>query len=247
MKKIVIIGATSAIAAQCARVWLQQGAADLVLAGRDRVRLERLAADLAARSPASHIVVEEIEFHDPAAIDEAVARMVGPVAVDIALVAHGNLPVQADCESDLAAARAALEVNGVSPALFAQAFAKHMATANRGTLALIGSVAGDRGRQSNYVYGAAKGLLERCAQGLQHRFAGTPVRIVLVKPGPTDTPMTAHLKEGGARLAPVEDVARAIVGAIERGQAVVYVPGKWWLIMMVIRHLPWFIFRRLKI
>ncbi|MEN6584585.1 MAG: SDR family NAD(P)-dependent oxidoreductase, partial [Sulfuricella sp.] len=132
----------------------------------------------------------------------------------------------------------------ISPVLYAEAFAKHMAKAGHGALALIGSVAGDRGRKSNYVYGAAKGMVTRYAQGLQHRFAGTDVKIVLIKPGPTDTPMTAHLKNRGAKLAPVEDVAKKIVGAVERGQAVAYAPGKWGFIMWVIRHIPAVIFNK---
>jgi hypothetical protein len=114
-------------------------------------------------------------------------------------------------------------------------------------LALIGSVAGDRGRKSNYVYGAAKGMVTRYAQGLQHRFAGSAVKVVLIKPGPTDTPMTTHLKAQGAKLTPVEEVAKGIVDAINRGQAVAYVPGKWRLIMWVIRHLPGFVFNKLNI
>jgi len=122
-----------------------------------------------------------------------------------------------------------------------------MAMANRGTIALIGSVAGDRGRKSNYVYGAAKGLVTRYAQGLQHRFAGSGVKVVLVKPGPTDTPMTAHLKGQGAKLAPVESVAGQIVDGIAAGKAVVYAPGKWWLVMMIIRHLPAFVFNKMNI
>ena len=140
-----------------------------------------------------------------------------------------------------------MEINGISPVLYAEAFAKYMDGTGHGTLALIGSVAGDRGRKSNYVYGAAKGLVTRYAQGLQHRFAGTGVKIVLVKPGPTDTPMTAHLKGQGAKLASVEEVARKIVNAVDRGQAIAYVPGKWQLIMLAIRHLPSFIFNKLNI
>ena len=131
--------------------------------------------------------------------------------------------------------------------LFAEAFAGHLANAGQGTLALIGSVAGDRGRKSNYVYGAAKGMVTRYAQGLQHRFAGSDVKIVLIKPGPTDTPMTAHLKAQGAKLTPVAEVAQKIVNAINRGQAVTYAPGKWRLIMWVIRHLPRGIFNKLNI
>ena len=122
-----------------------------------------------------------------------------------------------------------------------------MEQAQHGTIALIGSVAGDRGRQSNYVYGAAKGMVTRYAQGLQHRFADSAVKVVLIKPGPTDTPMTAHLKGQGAKLAPVESVAKQMVDGIAAGKPVVYAPKKWWLIMMIIRHLPGFIFNKTKI
>jgi len=122
-----------------------------------------------------------------------------------------------------------------------------MAKADSGTLVLVGSVAGDRGRKSNYVYGSAKGLVTRYAQGLQHRFAGTGVKVVLVKPGPTDTPMTAHLKAQGAKLASVEAIAKNIVDGVKRGQPVVYAPPKWRLIMLIIQHLPNFIFHKLNI
>ena len=122
-----------------------------------------------------------------------------------------------------------------------------MEKAGKGTIAVMGSVAGDRGRQSNYVYGAAKGLVTRYAQGLQHRFAGTAVRVVLVKPGPTDTPMTAHLKAQGMKMASVETVAEGIVAAIDAGKPLAYVPGKWALIMMIIRHLPNFVFNKMRI
>jgi len=246
-KRIVIVGATSAIAEHCARWWVKDAAVDLTLVGRDLARTERVAADLRVRSPRSTVRAREADFIDPPAIHRLADEIVAEGAVDILLVAHGSLPDQAVCQQDLAACHEALSVNGISPALFAEAFAGHMQKANRGTLAVIGSVAGDRGRRSNYVYGAAKGLLTRYAQGLQHRLAGTGVKVVLIKPGPTDTPMTAHLKQQGGRLASVEDVARLIVQGINQGRPVVYAPGKWALIMMVIRHLPSFIFNKLDI
>ncbi len=247
MKRIVIIGATSAMAEQCARLWVQGNAVDLTLVGRSAGRIEPIASDLRVRSPQSEIHVVEAEFLQPATIQATVDSIAAVGPVDVVLIAHGSLPEQTDCQNDLVACHDALVVNGVSPVLFAEAFAQHMAQAGSGTLVLIGSVAGDRGRKSNYVYGSAKGLVTRYAQGLQHRFAGTGVKVVLVKPGPTDTPMTAHLKSGGAKLAPVADVAQQIVDAIGRGQAVAYVPGKWRVIMMVIRHLPAFVFNKLNI
>ena len=246
-KNIVIVGATSAIAEHCARFWIQGGAADLTLVGRDAQRLQRVADDLKARSPQSGIRVLEADFLDPAAIQATVDGIAAQGCIDIALIAHGSLPDQASCQQDLGAGRQALEVNGISPALYAEAFAGHMEKANHGALAIIGSVAGDRGRKTNYAYGAAKALVDRYAQGLQHRLAATQVKVVLVKPGPTDTPMTAHLKGQGARLASVESVAQQIVKAVESGKPVVYAPTKWWLIMTIIRLLPRAIFNKLNI
>ena len=187
------------------------------------------------------------DFLEPPAAAQLVAAIAAEGAVDIVLIAHGSLPEQAVCQQDLTACRQALLVNGISPVLFAEAFAGQMQKANRGTLAIIGSVAGDRGRKSNYVYGAAKGLVARYAQGLQHRLASTGVKVVLIKPGPTDTPMTADLKRQGQSLARPEEVARLIVKGIRQGKAVVYAPGKWALIMMVIRHLPRVVFHKLEI
>ena len=246
-RKIVIVGATSAIAEHCARLWVEGSAVELLLLGRDATRLERVAADLRVRSPQSKIHTFTAEFLDPAAIQATVASVLVSGPVDIVLIAHGSLPEQLACQEDLQTCRDALEINAISPVLYAEAFVQGMAKADRGMLALIGSVAGDRGRKSNYVYGAAKGLVTRYAQGLQHRFAGSGVKVMLVKPGPTDTPMTAKLKEHGAKLAPVEIVAEKIVAAIDRGQTVLYVPGIWQVIMMVVRHLPRFVFNRLNI
>jgi short-subunit dehydrogenase len=246
-KRIVIIGATSVIAEHCARIWVQKQPADLTLVGRHETRLERVATDLKARSPQSEFRVMQADFLNPEAIDDLTQKIVALGNVDVVLIAHGSLPEQTDCQNDLKACREALDINGISPVLYAEAFAKHMAKANHGTIALIGSVAGDRGRKSNYVYGAAKGLITRYAQGLQHRFAGTAIKVILIKPGPTETPMTAHLKGKGAKLAAVDEVAKLIVEGIEAGKPTIYAPGKWWLIMMIIRHLPAIVFNKMNI
>jgi len=246
VKKIVIIGATSSMAEHCARLWVAQGPVALTLVGRDRARTESVAADLRVRGAVS-VGVETVDFGDVRAIAALADSASAAEAVDCVLIAHGSLPEQATCQRDLAACEEALGVNGLSPVLFAEAFATGMERAGRGTIVIIGSVAGDRGRRSNYVYGAAKGMVTRYAQGLQHRFAGSAVKVVLVKPGPTDTPMTAHLKQGGSKLASVEEVARAIVAGAQAGKPVVYAPRKWEVIMMVIRHLPAFVFNKMNI
>lgn len=246
-KRIVIVGATSAIAEHCARLWVKDARVDLTLVGRDLGKTERVAADLRVRSPQSVIRVLVADFLEPLAISQLVDSLVAEGTVHLVLIAHGSLSDQASCQQDLRACHEALTLNGISPVLFAEAFVGHMQKANCGTVAIIGSVAGDRGRKSNYVYGAAKGLIARYAQGLQHRLASTGVKVVLVKPGPTDTPMTAHLKEQGTSLARAEDVARLILQGIEQGRPVIYAPARWALIMMIIRHLPDIIFNKLDI
>ena len=246
-KRILIIGATSTIAEHCARRWVAEGPAHVTLVARDTVKAERIAADLRVRSPSATIAMRGVDFVDPSSIRALVDSVASAGPIDIALIAHGSLPDQSVCESDLVACREALEINAVSPALFAEAIAGAMQRAGRGHLIVIGSVAGDRGRKSNYTYGAAKGLLDRQAEGLQHRFAMTDVRVTLVKPGPTDTPMTATMKAKGGKLADPDDVARLIVDGARSGRPVVYAPGKWALIMFVIRNLPRAVFARMNI
>jgi decaprenylphospho-beta-D-erythro-pentofuranosid-2-ulose 2-reductase len=246
-KRIVIIGATSAIALHTARIWAQQGQKDFILIGRDLTRLSRIEADLNARGLDNRTQIREASFVDPAAIQDLVTSIavVGPI--DVALIAHGSLSNQLRAQQELQYCQDELLVNGVSAVLFAEAFATHMEAMGRGTIAVLGSVAGDRGRKSNYVYGAAKGLVTRYMQGLQHRFAGTGVKVVLIKPGPTETPMTAALAAQGVKMASLDEVSKGVALAIDRGQPEAYVPGKWWLIMMIIRHLPRFVFNKMNI
>lgn len=245
--RIVVIGATSAIAEHCCRIWVERRPVALTLVARNSGHAERIAADLRARGRDAEVAVETLDFLSTEAIADGVARWTAAGPVDMALIAHGVLSPQQPCQDDIRETRRSIEVNGVSPVLFAEAFAGQMARAGRGTIGLVGSVAGDRGRRINYVYGASKALLDRYAQGMQHRFAGTGVKIVLLKPGPTDTPMAAAFKAQGRRLASVESVARGTVEAMDRGQAVAYLPRRWRLIMFVVRSLPDFIFNRLNI
>jgi decaprenylphospho-beta-D-erythro-pentofuranosid-2-ulose 2-reductase len=247
MKHILIIGATSAMAEHCARLWASRGDVRLVLVGRHPQRLDAIGQDLRVRGQGVQTVSRVVDFEDAVAIGALVQSVADEAPIDVALVAHGHLPDQPACEGDLSMAARELSVNGVSPVLFAEAIASAMQRSGRGTLAVIGSVAGDRGRKSNYVYGAAKGLVERYIEGLQHRLAATAVRVTLVKPGPTDTPMTAHLKQDGAKLADVVAVARDIVAAVDAGRPVLYTPVKWALIMAVIRHLPRAVLHRMNI
>ena len=239
-----MIGGTSAIAQHTLRVWLAQRAADVHLVGRDQERLASVASDLGVRFPASGFTWESVDLTDVGTIDRAVAGVMTAGAPDVVLIAHGSLGSQAESERSLSSASEQLTVTGVSPALWLEAFADRMTS---GTLAVVGSVAGDRGRRSNYLYGAGKALIEHVVQGLQHRFAGTDVHVVLVKPGPTRTPMTAGLEAAGARLADVRMVAACIARAIDRNRRVTYAPARWRPIMAVVRRIPSPLFDRLDL
>jgi decaprenylphospho-beta-D-erythro-pentofuranosid-2-ulose 2-reductase len=246
VRRILIVGATSRIAEHCARRWVEQPV-QIVLAARDAGKLERIARDLRVRSPQSEIETATPDFESAAAIGGFVDAVWAKAPVDIALIAHGSLPDQAACQETPELVRQALSINAASPTMFAEALARHMQQMGRGTIAVIGSVAGDRGRRSNYVYGAAKGLVDRYFQGLRHRFAGSAVKAIIVKPGPTDTPMTAGMHRPGIRFADPARVAHDIVHGIEAGRAVIYTPWPWRWVMMIIRHIPDRIFGRLDL
>lgn len=218
----------------------------MLLVGRDWHRLDRTVADLKVRSPESEIYFEVVNFSDPPVIDATVKRWFDAQRVDLVLIAHGFLPPEG-VTNNLTMCRKTLEINGISPVLYAESCAVEMKKVNHGKIALISSVAGDRGRRANYVYGAAKGLVSRYAEGLQHHLAGSRVKVILIKPGPTLTPMTEHLQAPSAELAPVDRVAKKIVDGINSNAAVVYAPSKWRMIMMIVRHIPAIIFNRLDI
>lgn len=246
MQNIVIVGATSAIAHAAARLWAERGAR-LLLAARDPARLEDNAADLRVRGAAEvrTFIMDATDDGAQAALLDTVAGAM-PVP-DVALIAHGSLPDQRTCETDMALLRQTLDVNGVSACVLAQRFANRMTANGCGTIALIGSVAGDRGRQSNYAYGAAKGLVTRFAEGLRNRCHAAGVQVLTVKPGFVDTPMTAAIAGKGLLWAQPEAVAAGILRAIDRRRDVVYLPGFWRLILLLIRHVPERLFKRLSL
>jgi short-subunit dehydrogenase len=245
VRKVVIFGATSAMAQETARLLSMRGA-DLFLVGRNAARLEAVAADVKVRGAAT-VTTAVADLDDAERHHELVDRAFGTLGrIDAALVAQGLLADSDACESDRALAARVLVTNFLGPALLCEELAARLALQGAGTIVAISSVAGDRGRQSNYVYGAAKGGLSTYLEGLRNRLFRRGVHVVTIKPGFVDSPMTAHIPKN-ALFAPPVAVARAIVRAIERRSAVVYVPGFWRAIMFAIRHLPEAIFKRLSL
>ncbi|CAN7337634.1 SDR family NAD(P)-dependent oxidoreductase [Phenylobacterium sp. LjRoot219] len=243
-ERVIILGATSGMADATARLYAAEGAA-LVLVGRRADRLEELAADLRARG-ARAVEVAAIDLADASRAAERLAAWRRGEAVQAVLLFYGVLGDQSRAEVDLGHAREILETDFTSAALWSLAAANLLEAQNSGALVVVGSVAGDRGRQSNYVYGAAKAGLGVLVQGIAHRLAlrGSAARAALVKPGFVDTAMTDHMKKGGPLWAKPDAVARMIRKAAGAGGPVVYAPGFWRLIMLVIRVIPAPLFHR---
>jgi decaprenylphospho-beta-D-erythro-pentofuranosid-2-ulose 2-reductase len=243
-QRALILGGASAIGEQVARLLASRGAA-LYLTGRDRARLDQIAADLQVRG-ASRVVIEQLDLISTAAVDGVVSRAQEALdGLDTLLIAAGLLPEQGRASAEPELLRESLEINATVPMLVLQEAARLFEQQGRGQIVAIGSVAGDRGRATNYAYGAAKGALEIFLSGLRQRLHKSGVQVLLVKPGFVDTPMTADFKKGPLWASP-ERVARDIVRAMERGRSVIYTPWYWRWIMLIIRHIPERIFVRMR-
>lgn len=243
MQKILIIGATSAIAESVARLYAARGAA-LYLVGRSAGKLDTIAADLrvrgAQRAEYGVLDVNDVAAHG-ALLDTAWSTLGG---IDTVLIAHGTLPDQAACDASVDLSLREFATNGTSTIALAAALAQRLQSG--ATLAVISSVAGDRGRASNYLYGSAKAAVTAYLSGLGQRMRPAGVNVLVIKPGFVDTPMTAAFKKGALWATP-DKVAAGILKAIGKRKAVAYLPGFWWAIMMIIKNIPEFVFRRIKL
>ncbi len=245
-QNVLIVGATSGIAEAVARRYAQRGAR-LFLAARNPDKLAAVAADLRARgAPTADVfVVDAGDAAQLTAMVDAAWQAMG--SVQVALVAYGSLPDAPRTESDLDYMTQEFRLNAESILVCLAALAQRFQPQGAGVIAVIGSVAGDRGRASNYLYGAAKAAVHTFASGLRARLARSGVHVLTIKPGFVATQMTAHLKLPPALTADPATVATRIQQAIDRNRDVAYVPGFWWLIMTLIRLLPEPVFKRLKL
>jgi decaprenylphospho-beta-D-erythro-pentofuranosid-2-ulose 2-reductase len=244
MDKIVTLGATSEIAQQVQRILASQGKR-MLLVGRSEERLEAVAADLCVRG-ANEVLTFRSDLSilsEHAQIIEFVQNRFGDF--DCVFLAYGALQDQTECSHSVEMSVQEWQLNFVSAAALLTRFADILEKQQRGCIAAITSVAGDRGRPSNYVYGSAKGALSCFLQGLRARLYRSNVRVLTIKPGPVRTPMTADMKQNKG-FADSDAVARDICRALENStQDVLYTPWHWRYLMTAIRLIPESIFKRL--
>ena len=243
---IFIAGATSAIAQAWARLRAAQGDSFYLL-GRDNTKLETVKRDLLARG-AREVHCHTVDLAQAQNYDTLVAQLYAHwPQVDIALFAQGSMPEQRDLEKNIGALRAMFELNAMSYLQPATLLAERMAQTKAGSVVLISSPAGDRGRQSNYFYGASKAAVTVFAAGLRNHVAKNNVQVLTVKPGFVDTPMTAAMDKSGPLWATPEKIAACIENGIQKKRNVIYAPWFWQYIMLIIRHIPEFLFKRLSL
>ncbi len=245
VEKIFIFGATSAIAQATARLFAADNACFFLVA-RDGAKLGAVKDDLLARGApwvkTALCDAGDFERHR-SLVDDAFNAL---TRMDFALLAHGTLPDQTACNASFRRLSQAFETNALSVMSLLTHLANRFEKQGCGTIGAISSVAADRGRQSNYAYGAAKGAVSIFLQGLRNRLHGAGVHVLTVKPGFVDTPMTAGFDKGLLWASP-DDIARGIYRAVARKQNVVYLPGFWRPVMRILREIPERLFKRLKL
>ena len=244
-RRILVLGATSGIAEATCRIWAAEGAS-LYLVARNAEKLAVVAADLKTRG-AGYVDTLVADLDDtsrhPVLLTNAINSLGG---MDIAYLAHGILGDQAAAEQDFEVAAQILHTNFVSVVSLLTWLANYCVQRHAGVLAVISSVAGDRGRKSNYLYGASKAGLSAFLGGLRNRVDREGVTVLNIKPGPVKTAMTAGMP-GAEKMADVNAVAKTIAAAVRSRKDNLYVPFQWQPIMFVIRHIPESIFKKLNL
>ncbi len=243
--KILIIGATSAIAHETAKFFARDGA-ELFLVARNNEKLEDVSNDLkvrgAKRTETFLLDLNDLDRHQEM-IQTAIDTFGG---LDMVLISHGTLGDQQLCEQSVEKTLEELTTNFTSVISLLTLLANYFEQQKRGRIAVVSSVAGDRGRRSNYVYGTAKGAVSIFLQGLRGRLSKSGVTVVTVKPGLVDTPMTASMKKG-LLFAQPRKVGKGIYQAMMKGKQVVYLPWFWGPIMLVVKSIPESVFKKVSI
>jgi short-subunit dehydrogenase len=245
MAKVLVLGATSAIAQEVARIFAREGA-ELFLAARSPEKLEAVCNDLKARG-ASKVDCMQLDLADISKHRELFDRAIESLqGLDFALLAYGTLGNQKECEQNFEVALKEINNNYTSAVSLLTLLANYFEPKKRGVIAAISSVAGDRGRQSNYVYGSTKAGLTAFMSGMRNRLARSGVTVLTIKPGPVDTPMTiTHRKT--LLFGKADKVGMDIYEAIVKRRDVLYTPWFWRYIMLVVKHVPEPVFKKLNL
>ena len=249
MRNILVLGATSSIAQACIRQWINQDQMiQLHLVARNQEKIARVCDDLKVRYPSLSIAYYLVDLSDNDQIFDQMQQILNHYTIDLCLIAQGIMYLD---EGSLSAEeiQRLIQTNSVSIATSTDLVYQRMHQQGHGQIGVIGSVAGDRGRRTNYLYGASKAFVDTYIQGLQHRAAleNSGVRLSLIKPGPTQSEMTAHLISQGKKLPHADEVASIIVRGLAQNKRIIYAPKIWRIIMLVICHIPFFIFKKLDI
>lgn len=242
-QSVLVLGGTSDIALATVRHFPRARLRRVVLAGRPSPALDAAAQALAA-SGTPGVGVETFEATDMHRHGALVDEVFDAGDIDVVLLAFGVLGDQAQAEADPAAAVAVATTNYTGAVSVGLHVARRLRQQGHGVLVVLSSVAGDRARRSNFVYGSSKAGLDAFAQGLGDALHGSGARVLVVRPGFVRTRMTAGLKEAPMTVDP-DDVAAAIVSALRHGRETVYVPGPLRLVMAAVRSLPRPLFRKL--
>ena len=243
--RILIVGAASAIAQEAAK-WFAKDGVEFFLVARSAEKLEDIGNDLKVRG-AKRIETFVLDVNDLDRHQEMVETAISTLdGLDMVLISHGTLGDQQKCEKSVTETLKEFATNCTSVISLLTILANYFEQQRRGCIAVVSSVAGDRGRQSNYVYGASKGAVSIFLQGLRNRLDKSGVAVVTIKPGIVDTPMTAALKKG-LLFANVRGVGQGVYQAMKKRKEVVYLPWYWRPVMFMLRRIPEPVFKKLSI
>lgn len=248
MKRILIVGATSAIAIASARLWIKQNKqSKFFLVARDENKLMQTKMDLEVRG-AVNVITYTMDVNNLTQHEAMLEQCMNSFRqIDIALITVGTLPNQSLCEKCVDLALKEFNTNGQSIIALLTLLANKMTMQHYGKIAVISSVAADRGRSSNYVYGAAKAAVTTFCEGLRVRLYKQQVGVIIIKPGFVDTPMTQGLRLPEILIAKPEKIAQYIVKGVNKNKSVIYAPWIWYFIMCIICCIPQWLFKRMKL
>lgn len=245
MSNVLILGATSAIAKHTARLYAANEDT-LYLVARNEDKLASMKQDMLVRG-ATDVSYESLDLADDKQHEKLISRATEAMgSIDIVLIAYGTLADQTISSESYTNTLKELQINCLSVISLLTILANQFEQQKSGSIAVISSPSGDRGRQSNYIYGTAKGALTIFLQGLRNRLSKSHVHVLTIKPGFVDTPMTKEFKKGFLWVSP-DVISKGIYNAIKNKKEVVYLPFFWRYIMFIIKAIPEKIFKHLKL